>query len=131
MAHNSTLSKRILVRYNVTRAELRTFTFSAISKSLSIDNAVLGHIPKRLLFTMVKNTDFIGSLYSNPYRFQYIDISDVSLFVNGTQFPNEDLSLGMDHEKTSVMGYRTLFGASGIHHSNSGMQITHDMYING
>jgi len=37
----------------------------------------------------------------------------------------------MDHEKTSVMGYRTLSEAFGIHHSNSGLQITHDMYING
>jgi len=37
----------------------------------------------------------------------------------------------MDHEKASVMGYRTLFEASGIHHSNSGLQITHDRYING
>jgi hypothetical protein len=37
----------------------------------------------------------------------------------------------MDHEKTSVMGYRTPFEASGIHHSNSGLQITHEWYING
>ena len=37
----------------------------------------------------------------------------------------------MDHEKTSVMGYRTLFEGSGIDHSNSELQITHDMYING
>ena len=37
----------------------------------------------------------------------------------------------MDHEKTFVMGYRTLFEGSGIHHSNTGLQITHDMYING
>jgi len=37
----------------------------------------------------------------------------------------------MDHEKTSVMGNRTLFEISGIHHSNSGLQITHDMYISG
>ena len=29
------------------------------------------------------------------------------------------------------MSYRTLFEGSGIHHSNSGLQITHDMYING
>ena len=36
----------------------------------------------------------------------------------------------MNHENTSVIGYRTLFEVSGIHHSNSGLQITHDMYIN-
>jgi hypothetical protein len=29
------------------------------------------------------------------------------------------------------MGYRTLFEGSGIHHSNSGLQVTHDMYIAG
>ena len=37
----------------------------------------------------------------------------------------------MDHEKTSVMGYRTLFEGAGFHHSNSGLKITHDMHING
>ena len=45
--------------------------------------------------------------------------------------PSEGLSLDMDHEKTSVMDYRTLFEGSGIHHSNTGLQITHDMLING
>jgi len=37
----------------------------------------------------------------------------------------------MGHEKTSVIVYRTLFQVSGIHHSNSGLQINHDMYISG
>ena len=33
--------------------------------------------------------------------------------------------------KKHVIAYNTLFEGSGIHHSNSGLQITHDMYING
>jgi len=37
----------------------------------------------------------------------------------------------MDHEKTSVVGYWTLIKVSGIRHSNTGLQITQDMYING
>jgi len=37
----------------------------------------------------------------------------------------------MDHEKTSVMGCRMLFEMSGIYHSNSGLEINHDVYING
>jgi len=67
---------------------------------------------------------------TNPYHFRHYDLSSFALNVNGTQVPTEGLSLCMDHEKTSVMGYRKLFEASGIHHSNSGLQITHDMYIN-
>ena len=37
----------------------------------------------------------------------------------------------MDHEEISAMGYRSLFQASGIHHSKLGLQITHDMCIHG
>ena len=37
----------------------------------------------------------------------------------------------MKHEKTAIMGYRTLFEGSGIHHSKLGLQITPEKYING
>jgi hypothetical protein len=45
--------------------------------------------------------------------------------------PSEGLALDMVHENTSFMGYRTLFDGSGIHHSNSRLQITNDTYIIG
>jgi len=124
-----TLNTGALAFYNMTRVELKTIAFSAGSKSLSIDNAVFGPVPKRLLFTMAKNADFICTMYTNPYKFQHY-IIDFSLFVNGKQYPIEGLSLGVDHEKTSLMGYGTLFEGSGIHHSNAGHQITHDMLVN-
>ena len=95
-----------------------------------MDNAVLGSMMKYLLFTMVKITDFIGSLESNRYKFQHYDISYFSLFLNGKHFTNEGIALGMDHAKVSVMCYRKLFESSGIHHWNSGLQITHYMYTN-
>jgi len=52
------------------------------------------------------------------------------MYVGGKEIPSEGLSLDMSDEKTSVMGYRTLFEGSGIHHSNSGHQINPGMYIN-
>jgi len=92
---------------------------------------VLGALPKRLIFTIVKNTDFLGSRNSNPYNFRHYDMTSFTMYVNGRQIPGESLSLDMSREKTSVKGYATLFEGTGIHHSNSGLQITHDMYING
>jgi len=114
----------------MTRVDLKTFTFSDGSKSRSIDNTVLGPLPKRLLFTMIKNSDFNGSVYTKAYKFRHYDISEFSLYVNGRRVPSEGLSLDMDHEKTSVMVYRTLFEVSGIYHSNTGLQITDDMFSN-
>jgi hypothetical protein len=68
---------------------------------------------------------------TNPYNFGDYDLNYFALYVNGRQVPPEELSLEMGHEKTSVMGYNTLLEGSGIHHSNSALQITHDMYIKG
>jgi len=131
LAHNTTLAKGPLARYNLTRVELKTFTLSSGTQTPSIDNAVLGPVPKRLVYTMVKDNDFLRRMNTNPYFFRHYDLSYFALKVNGKQIPTEGLALNMAHEKTSVMGYRTHFEASGIHHSNSGLQITHDIYING
>ena len=91
----------------------------------------MGVLPKRLVFTMLKNTYFLGSKNSNPFNLRHYDLTSFAMYVNGRQIPSESLSLNMEDEKTSVGGYATLFEGSGIHHSNSGLQITHDMYING
>ena len=75
LAHNPSLAKGGLARCNLTRVELKSFAYSGGTKSLSIDNAVIGQLPKRLLFTMVKNADFIGSLDTNPFNFRHYDLS--------------------------------------------------------
>jgi hypothetical protein len=90
---------------------------------------VLGIIPKRLLFTMLKNTDFLGSMESTPYNFRHYNMTKFSLFVKGRQYPNKGLSMDMSRKKSSVLAYNTLYEVSGIHHSNAGLQITHDIFI--
>jgi len=58
LAHNVALGKGALARYNLTRFELNSFTFSSGMQSLSITNAVLGTIPNRLPFTIEKTRYF-------------------------------------------------------------------------
>jgi hypothetical protein len=131
VAHNTTLDAGALAKYHLLRVEVKTFTFASGSQSLSINNDVLGTLTKRLLFTLVKNKNFLGSLDTNPFNFRHYDMRDFSLYINGTQIPSEGLHTYTGREKTTVMGYRTLFEASGIRHSNTVLQITHDIYIAG
>ena len=70
-AHNEILLEGYPDRYNIKRIELKTFTFGAGSQSLSVNNAVLGRLPKRLTITIVKNTAFLGTMSSNPYNFRH------------------------------------------------------------
>jgi len=69
------LSKWVLARCNITRVCLKKFTFFFGSKSLSVDNAVLGPIAKSLLFTMIKKADLNCSLDTNPYNFRHYNIN--------------------------------------------------------
>ena len=68
VAHNTALQVGAFSRYNMTKVERKTFTQAKGSHSLSINNALLGPIPKRLLFVMLDNTEFTGSLTNNSFR---------------------------------------------------------------
>jgi len=89
LAHNATLGKGALARYKLIMVEFKSFTFSGGMQSLSIDNAVLGPIPKRLLFIMVKNTDVLGSVTMNPYFFRHYNLGSFALNVNGKRYPRK------------------------------------------
>jgi hypothetical protein len=108
---------------------MQTFTFSSKTQSLSIQNAFIGRILKMLPFTMLANNDFLGTVKTNPYKFQHFGMRTFAMYVSGKQLRSESLSLDTGH-KTQVLGYKTLFESSSIHLSNSGLQIIH-VYISG
>jgi hypothetical protein len=57
VAHTNSLQAVALAKYNLSSVEVTTFTFASGSQSLSIDNAVLGTLPKMMLFTLTKNKE--------------------------------------------------------------------------
>jgi hypothetical protein len=75
VAYTKALQAGPIAKYNLSGVEVKTFTYISGSQSLSIDNAVLGLLPKRLLFTLIKNKDFLGSMDTNPFTFRNYDIS--------------------------------------------------------
>jgi hypothetical protein len=104
----------------MTRLALKTFTFGAGSKSVSIENAVLGILPIRLLFTMLLNVDFSGSADTNPYLFRHFGHNYFVMYLNGWLILSEFLSLNSADAKTCKMAYQTLFCGLGIHYGNMG-----------
>jgi hypothetical protein len=80
---------------------------------------------------MIENRDFLGTINTNPFKFQYFGLRTFTMSVNGRQIPTETLTIDPGHEKTTTLAYKNLFEGSGIHRANSGLLITHDMYING
>jgi hypothetical protein len=107
-AHNTALQAAALAKYNLTRVEIKTFTFATGSRSVSIDNAIFGTVPYRLLITIIRNTVIVGAKNTSPYALKHYDISNFSLYVNGTKINSGVLALDTGREKTTVMCNRTL-----------------------
>ena len=102
IAHNTPLQAGANAQYNLNWVELKTFTLARGSQSLSIDNAILGSIPKRLLLAII-NKHFLGSANTNPFKFPHYDTDSFSLYVNGKQIPSGGLHLNTDNGNGSVM----------------------------
>lgn len=84
---------------NMTRVALKTFTFGAGSKSVSIDSSVL----KTLLFTMLRKTDFLGLPDTKPYYFRNFCLNHFVMYVNGLQVPSKGIHLNTAIVKSSMM----------------------------
>jgi hypothetical protein len=78
---------------------------------------------------MLRNVDFTESADTNPYLLRHFGLNYYVLYLNGRQVPSEGLSLNTTSSKTCTMAYQTLFSGFGIHHGNTGIQITPTQFM--
>ncbi|KAG8239865.1 hypothetical protein J437_LFUL018976 [Ladona fulva] len=98
------------------RSELKTFTVPSGGRTLSIDNAIVGRIPNTIIFTMVDNDSYAGSITKNPFTLSHYQLEKCSLFLNIVQIPSEGLECSFHGKKNWARAYDTLFSGSGIKH---------------
>lgn len=117
-------------KYNLTRVEIKTFTLAKGAMSQSVDNAVLGLLPKRVTIFFVTNKAFNGSRQHNPYNFQHFSLNYLSLMCNGTKIPSTALTPNFE-KKNFIRCFHSVFSGSGCHYSDCGTLINRDNYDKG
>ena len=131
LAHEKVLLKTKAV-YPYKRVEVKTFTIPSGSRTLSVDNVIIGQLPNLLVFGMVSNAAYSGNLLKNPYNFKHNKMSQFNLCINGTYLPNSPITCDYSGDNpVSTRGYNTLFKGTGIHFFDKGHQITKKFYDNG
>lgn len=131
LAHARMLSKST-AKYPLTRVEIKTFTIHSGLVGESIDNVILGQLPKRLIVGFVDNRAFNGDKKLNPFNFKNFGINFFSLYVDGMQIPSRPLQPSFSrNEPLYVEAYHTLFSGTGIHFLNEGNSISRDDYSKG
>lgn len=131
LAHARMLSKAT-AKYPLTRVEVKTFTIHSGLVRESLDNVILGQLPKRIIVGFVDNKAFNGNRKLNPFNFKNYGINFFSLYVDGMQIPSRPLQPNFSKEEPLyVEAFHTLFSGTGVHFLNEGNSISRDGYSNG
>ncbi|XP_077272086.1 uncharacterized protein F54H12.2-like [Temnothorax americanus] len=119
-------------KYPLTRVKIKTFTIHAGLVGESIDNVILGQLPKRIIVGFVDNRAFNGDRKLNPFNFKNYGINLFSLYADGIQIPSRPLQPSFSKDELLyVEAYHTLFSGTGIHFLNEGNSISIEDYAEG
>jgi len=130
LAHARALSKST-AKYPLTRVEVKAISMPAGVHGDTLDNVILGQIPKRIIIGFVDNKAFNGNRSLNPFNFQNYKINYLSLYADGVQIPSKPLQPDFTKVGGYVDAYHTLFSGTGIHFLNQGNCISRGSYPNG
>lgn len=130
IAHAKTLAKTT-AKYPITRVEVKAFTMHTGIIGDTLDNVILGQLPKRIILGFVSNKAFNGDRTLNPFNFQHLLINYLSLYVDGQQIPGKPLQPEFGGNNTWIQSYHTLFSGTGIHFQNEGLGIDRNAYARG
>ena len=123
-AHLMSLEKTP-ARYPFTRSEIRAYTVGQGRSNAIIDNMVTGVLPRRVFIAAVNDKVFTANPESDPLFFVNAGITQISIFVDGKQYPQTSYS--PDFEKKLVTReYRGLLKAL----NQDGNQANFDYTIN-
>lgn len=62
------------------------------------DNITNGHMPKRIIMTMVETEAFNGHLSKNPFCFKHFGAKSITLTKNGVEYPIPPINLDFAHK---------------------------------
>lgn len=98
--HRSKVSSDLLVahqralaqtpaRYPMTRTEVKMVTLHKGSIDATIDNIVLGQLPRRMFVCFVGHDECNGNKTKNPLEFKHFNVNYLCAFLGGDQYPRK------------------------------------------
>ena len=129
LAHAKALNKTT-AKYPLTRVEVKAMTMSTGSHGQSLDNIILGQLPKRIIVGFVENKAFNGDIKMNPFNFKNLKINFLCLYIDGVQVPSKPLQPNFA-KGMYVDSYHSLFSGCGIYFLNEGNAISRSDYPDG
>ena len=127
-AHEKLLKQNQPALYQVDNLILKTFSLPKNSTSFLTENVFPGKLPAKIVFGLVKSTEFHGG-YGNPFNFQPHNISSMRFFIDN--HPVEHIETDIANN-VFIEGLQKLYFNLGYSSSEEGsIGITRENYLDG
>ena len=83
MLSHAYMLEKTPAKYPITRVEFKSFIFNTGISGETLDNIILGVIPKRIIIGLVKNKALNGNRRLEPFHFDHFNLNYLSLYVDG------------------------------------------------
>lgn len=92
--------------YPYERHLMKTFQLSKGDLDFSAEKLFPGYLPEKMILAFVNTETYLGKITENPYKFQNMDVSNISFFIDHEQMVN--LSLDYSNNRYIEAFYSTL-----------------------
>ena len=122
--------ERGTVKYPLKRVVVKTFSIPTGNVGAVQDNLFLSQTPNRLVIGLVDSAAFNGENARNPFNFQTLGLSFLSLYLDGKQVPSKPLQPNFAGGQY-VRSFFNLMVSSGLANQDSGSNINRQDFAGG
>ena len=127
----SQLRKKKLI-YNYDRCHIQTYNFSRGINDLSISSLFHSDkLPSYLVFGMVSDDAFNGTVAKNPFRFQPYDLKETYLLVNGVSVPTQPIKMDVSTKDYHHIFVNEFLDKLKLKNSNESIGVSAEDWIGG
>ena len=128
--HNKLLNSGKMMKYPIRRAEVTSHIINANVFNKTIDQLIVGQLPRRLILGMISNASHSGQITENPFNFQTFGLKYLSLTKDSVAIPSKPLTPNFK-EGHFLSSYMSLLEGTGLIHTDRGNGINRSNYAHG
>jgi len=115
--------------YDITQSKIKTINIPSGTKSIDFQAIYQGNLPRSIIFGILSNKSFNGTIDSNPFHFFHHNVNYFNLKINGS--PVVPTPFTPDFEGGNyAREYRHFFDNLGMFHENETNWITKTEFMN-
>jgi hypothetical protein len=124
-------SKNALYQY--TRVETKSYSISAGTSNVYLDNMFQGNRPSKLVFGFVATAAYNGSYTRNPFKFNHYFVTDIRVIVDGQTVPGRPQKIDFEeyNGRRFIESYVNFYESLGMTGKDYGGGLTPELFAQG